>query len=418
MQSERYDIVVVGAGAAGLFAAIAAARAGPGLRVLAVDGARSLGAKVLVAGGGRCNVTHFRVDEGAYAGSSPHAIRKVLRQFTVEDTVAFFAGRGVELKREETGKLFPTTDDARTVLDALLGAARDGGVELRHPWRVGAVERAGGEFVVRGGEGGSVRAGRVVIATGGKALPKTGSDGLGYGMVRTLGHTVTPADAEGGPFPALVPLLLEKGHWLTGLSGITLEARLELRSATGKRLRAFTGSTLITHVGLSGPAVLDMSRYYTAGVRGDPGAVLCLSVLPGETAEALRQGFERHAQQSLLRFLCGRGLPERLARGVCGAAGTEAGGIVRGLSREQRGALVEALTSLALPITGDRGWLFAEVTAGGVPLSEVRLETMESRVCPGLHLCGEVLDVDGRIGGFNFQWAWASGHVAGCGAAG
>ncbi len=391
-----------------------AARAGA--RVMALDSAAKLGAKVLVAGGGRCNVTHFHVDESAYAGSSPHAIKKVLRQFTVEDTVAFFRERGVELKREETGKLFPVSDDARDVLAALLGAAKDAGVEVVHPWRVMRVEKREDVFFIEreGPNAGVVESRRVILATGGKSLPKTGSDGHGYEIVRSLGHTITP---HGGVFPALVPLVLEKGHWLTSLAGITLDTTLELKSSSGKRLKAFTNSTLLTHVGLSGPGVLDMSRFFTAARREDAGTVLTISFTPGETAESLRSAFERHTQQSVLRFVSERSLPERLARAVCAAAGVDAGATVRSLTREQRGALVQTMTALPLPIVGARGWLFAEVTAGGVPLSEVHLETMESRVCPGLHLCGEVLDVDGRIGGFNFQWAWSSGHVAGRGAA-
>ena len=240
------DVVVVGTGAAGLFAAIHAGRAGA--RVIALDGARTLGAKILVAGGGRCNVTHHAVDEKAYAGSSPNAVRNVLRRFGVAETVRFFEAYGVELKREETGKLFPTTDDAHTILDALLEAAREAGVEIRHPRRVTAIGRdAGGGFSVRG-EWGLLRAPRVILATGGKALPKSGSDGAGYDFARALGHTVTDH-----VFPALVPLILPGTHPLRALSGLTLPATLSLRSSTCKVLREFTNSLLCTHFGLSGP---------------------------------------------------------------------------------------------------------------------------------------------------------------------
>ncbi|MCW5765708.1 MAG: NAD(P)/FAD-dependent oxidoreductase, partial [Phycisphaeraceae bacterium] len=199
---EAWDIAVVGAGAAGLMAAIAAERAAAEterpLRVLVLDGARKLGAKILVAGGGRCNVTHYAVDESAYAGSSRHAIKQVLRAFGVERTVAFFAELGVELKREETGKLFPVTDDAHTVLDALLGEAARLGVELRHPWRVGAVEATVDGFVLRHAAADEapkaepITARRVILCTGGKSLPKSGSDGAGYELARSLGHTITP----------------------------------------------------------------------------------------------------------------------------------------------------------------------------------------------------------------------------------
>lgn len=422
--SDTADIVVIGAGAAGLMAAIWAGRsvqaAGGVPRVVALDGARKIGAKILVAGGGRCNVTHHEVDEAQYAGSSRHAIKKVLRRFGVPEAVEFFRALGVELKREETGKLFPTTDDAHTVLVALLRGAAHAGVQIRNPARVTAVERLGQGFRVRfttpvevgptPGEG-ELIASRIVMATGGKSLPRTGSDGLGYELLKLLGHSITPR-----VFPALVPLTLPKEHWICGLSGLTLPASLELRSGTGKRLRAFTNSTLCTHFGLSGPGVLDMSRYYTNARFDDPGAGLVMNWLPGETAESMDNLLRGLGSSTVLRALSDR-LPERLVRAVCEQAGVEAGTTGHTLTRDIRRAVATLICETPLPITGDRGFTFAEVTAGGVPLSEVRLETMESRICPGLFLCGEVCDVDGRIGGFNFQWAWASGFVAGVGAA-
>lgn len=389
-------------------AGIWAGRTGPGRRIVALDGAKRLGAKILVAGGGRCNVTHHEVDETAYAGSSRNAIRKVLRRFEVSATVEFFRELGVELKREESGKLFPVTDDAHTVLDALLGAARDAGVALWRPWRVGAVSRREGGFAVTAADGsGEIRARRVILATGGMALPRTGSDGQGYQIARALGHSVTER-----LFPALVPLTLPRGHFLCGLSGVAAPATLELREASGKRVVSFTGPVLCTHFGVSGPAVMDMSRYFLE-VRG---RVLVVNWLPAQTREGLDGELLRLGARSVGRFL-GERLPERLAAALCAEAGVE--GVTPGhsLTREQRRAVAGAVCEMPLPVTGDRGFTYAEATAGGVPLSEIHLETMESRVCLGLHLCGEICDVDGRIGGFNFQWAWASGFVAGCGAA-
>ncbi|MFN0012783.1 MAG: NAD(P)/FAD-dependent oxidoreductase [Phycisphaerales bacterium] len=441
---ETCDIAIIGTGAAGLFAAIWAGRTASAphrspLTIIALDGSAKLGIKILVAGGGRCNVTHHAVDASAFAGSTPAGIKKVLRRFDVPATVAFFQSLGVELKCEETGKLFPTTDDAHTVLDALLAEARRVGVELHHPWRVERITREGegtsaqftihragaaghrasapGEATSTASEAGNtstLRARRVILATGGMALPRSGSDGHGYAIARSLGHTTTPR-----VIPALVPLLLPQGFFLCSLSGLAVPATLDVRAGTGKRLATFTNSTLCTHFGLSGPSVLDVSRFYTTAKASDPATNLFINFLPAHTPESLDSFLVSHSSRSPLRILTDRpnSLPDRLARALCEHARIAPTEPMTSLPREARRALVAACTHLGLPITGDRGFTHAEVTAGGIPLSECRLETMESRACPGLFLCGEILDVDGRIGGFNFQWAWASGFVAGTAAA-
>lgn len=403
------QVIVVGAGAAGLFAAIHAGRAGA--RVIALDGAKTIGAKILVAGGGRCNVTHHSVDEKAYAGSSPNAIKNVLRRYGVAETVKFFEAYGVELKREDTGKLFPTTDDAHTILNALLRAANDAGVVIHHPRRVTAITRdADGGFTING-DSGALRAPRLILCTGGKALPKSGSDGLGYEFARALGHSIT-----NDVFPALVPLILPGTHVLRTLSGLTLDTTLTLKSSTGKVLKEFTNSLLCTHFGLSGPCALDMSRYWRAALIEDAGAGLFANFIAGEREDTLDAKILASRAANPLGFLREH-VPERLARTLCEVAAVDPAAILRQITREQRKALARAACALPLHVEGDRGFTYAEVTMGGVPLAEVKLDTMESRVCPGLHLAGEILDVDGRIGGFNFQWAWASGFVAGGAAA-
>jgi predicted Rossmann fold flavoprotein len=405
-----HELIVVGAGAAGLMTAVAAGRAG--LKgVIALDGARTLGAKILVAGGGRCNVTHHAVHERDYAGATPAAIRRVLSRFTVEQTIDFFAGLGVELKREETGKLFPVTDNARTVLQALLRAAADVGVEIRHPDRVLAIETCeDASFRIRS-EHGTLCARRVVLATGGRSLPKSGSDGAGLEMAVSLGHTLTERVV-----PSLVPLLLQEGHWLRELSGLALPAELRVTDRAGKRLARFEGSLLCTHFGLSGPVALDISRHWTLQRAAQPDVRLEASLLPDLDPSTADRWLLDATGRSMLSRLRER-LPERMARAVLQACAVLPETTPQQLPKERRRELVRNLVALELPVTGDRGFTYAETTAGGVPLTEVRLETLESRVRPGLHLVGEMLDVDGRIGGFNFQWAWASGHVAGRAAA-
>jgi predicted Rossmann fold flavoprotein len=409
--SRSCDILIIGAGAAGLFAATWAGRAarelGKPLTILAVDGAKKPGAKILVAGGGRCNVTHWRVTEADYAGSTSPAIRKVLGRFTVDDTIAFFAAAGVDLKREDTGKLFPVTDSARTVLDALLRAADQAGAQLIHPARVTALDRTAAGFTVTT-DTGSIQAARVILCTGGKSLPKSGSDGTGFALATQLGHSLTAPIV-----PALVPLVLSPGHWITEFSGLTLPAEIVLSTATGKRLVAFTGSTLCTHFGLSGPGVLDISRHWLVARDRDRAVKLSINWLPGQTADAVEHLFLEPRGRGALAILRDH-LPDRLGRTFCELAGAPPQGDI---PRDARKKLVQLLGGTPLDVVGDRGFTIAEATAGGIPLSEVRLDTMESRVCPGLHFAGEVLDVDGRIGGFNFQWAWASGFVAGSAAA-
>jgi len=441
----RVDVAVIGAGAAGLMAALWAGRTlrelGISPRVVALDGARTLGAKILVAGGGRCNVTHHEVDESAYAGSSRHAIKKVLRAFDVPTTVEFFRELGVELKQEDTGKLFPVTDSARTVLTALLRGVGDAGAQVWNPWRVDRITALAPEGPGDAPEGFEITAApaaaapetasqtqglaspvvharRVILCTGGMSLPKSGSDGHGYALVKALGHSVTPL-----VFPALVPLLLPQDHFVLELSGIACEATLELRSPTGKRLVSFTNSTLCTHFGLSGPGPLDISRFVLDALGPEPinpadrsRGGLFINWMPRETTESLDRRLLDGGKRPVASVLRDA-LPERLALALCAQTGVDPRLHCSALTREPRRSLARLTTDMPIPLRGSRGFNYAEVTAGGVPLAEVRLETMESRLCPGLHLAGEICDVDGRIGGFNFQWAWASGFVAGCAAA-
>ncbi|MEZ4864124.1 MAG: aminoacetone oxidase family FAD-binding enzyme [Caldilineaceae bacterium] len=400
------DVAIIGAGAAGLMAAIWAGRAHPQRTIVVLDGARKLGAKILVAGGGRCNVTHAVVDAAAYAGSSRNAIKKVLRRFDVTETVAFFQELGVALKREESGKLFPVTDQAQSVLTALLSAVQHEHVALLHPYRVESVNRDKDTFILSGAWG-TLAAQHVILATGGRALPKSGSDGHGYHLAHKLGHTLTTRI-----FPALVPLTLPKDHFLCALSGVSTTATLEVRASNDKQLASFTDSTLCTHFGLSGPAALDISRYWIDAQLDDPDATLVINWWSDATAAELEAALLTLGKQSPLSLLRTR-LPERLARALCDVAQIAPGAPAHSLMREQRKRLVRTVTAMVAPVTGNRGYTYAEVTAGGIPLDQLDLKTMASRCCPGLHLCGEICDVDGRIGGYNFQWAWSSGYVAG-----
>jgi predicted Rossmann fold flavoprotein len=407
-RDETTDLIVVGAGAAGLATAIFAARARGGLRVRCLDGARHVGAKILVSGGARCNVTNRDVTERDFWGGSPHAVRAVLRAFPAARAAEFFTSLGVPLHEEEDGKLFPDTNRARTVLDALMRECDRLGIEVRCGARVTDVRRGDGTFVVAAGES-ELRARHVALATGGRSLPKSGSDGFGYELAKRLGHGYVQTT------PALVPLLL--GQDYRTLAGVSHEASLTVTFGSS---RQFRGPLLWTHFGASGPVVLNASRHWLRA-RVEGGAPrLVLNVMPDHTFESLERWWLQ-AVRDRPRATIGRVLSGELPASVAGVwlqqAGVDPATPLSQLPRDARRTLVRALVATDLDVSGSRGYTYAEVTAGGVPLDEIDPATMESRKCEGLYLTGEVLDVDGRLGGFNFQWAWSSGYVAGTAAA-
>lgn len=411
------DIAVGGAGAAGLAAAIFAAEPSYGSYRLAIhvlDGAKTIGAKILISGGGRCNVTHEVVTPTDFFGNR-RIIKNVLAAFSVEQTIKWFSSLGVELKREETGKLFPVTDKARTVLNALTRRCRELNVLVRSDHRVTGIDHLADReagFVVRHRQG-ELRAKHVILATGGRSLPRTGSDGWGWDLVRRLGHSVTEV------VPALVPLVLSDHMFHRALSGLSQEVELTTM-VEGRTADRRTGSLLWTHFGVSGPVVLDASRFWTIARRRNERVELYANFLPAFQAEEawawLSEQASRHPRRSLAKTLA-QLVPERFAVMMCERVSCEPQTQVAQLPRQPRSQLLGALTRLRLPVVSDRGWNYAEVTAGGVPLEEVNFRTMESKLVTGLYLIGEILDCDGRIGGFNFQWAWASGFLAGRAAA-
>ena len=407
---ETADIAVIGGGAAGLAAAIFAAQfAVQPTRVVLIDGAKTLGAKILVSGGGRCNVTHDIVTPEDF-NASRAIVRNVLAEFGVADVIQWFDSMGIALKREPTGKLFPVADSARVVLAALLRRCGELGVIIRTGCRVRGVafSDADRSFLVAH-DSGTMRCSRVIMSTGGRSLPRSGSDGSGWEIARQLGHTVTPT------YAALVPLVLDKGMFHASLAGVSLTVELST-FATNKLIDRRTGSLLWTHFGISGPVVMDASRHWVIAHESAFPTTMQCNLLPPDGFETVERWLialaSSSARTSLLRGLAGR-MPERVAAAIACHVGVDPAIPCGQLSRDARRTLVHALTALPLPIVGHRGWNYAEVTAGGVPLAEIDPRTMESRRLPGLYLAGEMLDCDGRIGGFNFQWAWSTGYLAG-----
>ncbi len=405
---EDLDVAVVGAGAAGMLAGIFAAR--EGARTALLETRAKPGAKIRVSGGGRCNVLPSVMElEDFHTSGSPRTMRNILFSWPLADVRAFFeSDLGVELYVEpDTGKVFPRSDDAREIVAALLDAVEAGGAELIAPFRVvrlTAPDAPGGTFRLASDAGEVLRARTVILATGGLSLPKTGSDGGGWEMARALGHSIAPTH------PALVPLRTSEVGW-TELSGISCRVTLTARRGD-QVLEARTGALLFTHRGFSGPVVLDVSHRRTQP--GGEAVTIEATWRPGEVdweAELRRGG--RGTVAGLVR----EHLPRRLANRLLLLSGVAGETRLAELSRDARRALEVVLQACPLPVDGDEGYRTAEVTGGGVPLAEVRTKTLESRCAEGLYLCGEMLDTTGRIGGFNFLWAWVTGRKAGRAAA-
>ncbi len=412
MGDAVWDVAVIGAGAAGLLAATRAAELGR--HVLLLEKNRRPGVKILMSGGTRCNLTHATDNRGIVAAYGPPGrfLHSALAALGVRETVDLFEAEGVATKVEETGKVFPVSNRAADVLEALLRRLRRSGATLATAEPVTALAAREPGFALTTPHR-VVSARRVVLTTGGRSYPGSGTTGDGYAWAAGFGHTIVP------PRPALVPVTVA-APWLTSLRGVTVpDATVRVRDGE-QALAAARGSLLFAHFGLSGPVVLDVSR----AVSGHPSPAslrLELDFLPAvkepDFDEALRVETAAEGRKLLAVVLAAR-LPRRLAEALLPQAGLTPDRKAAALSRPERQRLVAAVKRLALPVTGTLGFGRAEVTAGGVALDEVDSRTLQSKKQPGLFLAGEILDLDGPIGGYNFQAAWSTGWLAGQSAAG
>ena len=400
---------IVGAGAAGLMAARFAAVGGAEVTVFesTADGGR----KILISGGGRCNVLpSVATPERYVTGSSPRVLRRILRSWPLSEQRGFFEDDlGIPLRLEpETGKLFPASNRARDVRDRLVAAATEAGAERRFGVRVDGLRpppSAGAKWRIHLAGGETVAADRVIVATGGLSVPKTGSDGAGLRWLESLGHRVHE------PYPALTPLTGPAAH--AELAGVSLDVTIQ---APGVRPRFATrGGFLFTHRGYSGPTVLDASHLAILSRRA--GGRQELTVQWCDLDDAAWDRDLREARSGVVGTRIAARLPARLARRLVEEAEVPWDRGVARLTRDERRRLARCLGSYPLPWTGDEGYKKAEVTGGGVALDQVDPGSLESRCAPGLFLCGEILDAFGPIGGHNFLWAWATGRAAGRAAA-
>jgi len=396
-----YDVIIVGAGAAGLMTAIQAAEGD--LKVLLLEGQKKVGAKILMSGGTRCNVTNKAVSEKDFNSAKIIYVRNILRSFSNTDTIDFFKGLGVELVLEPTGKYFPVSNSGKSVLDALLRKIETRqNIALLTEHKVKALNRDKNWFVLKGDDF-QYQGKTVVLTTGGLSYPTTGSDGTGYRLAQSFGHPLVETA------PALTPFTTSDND-LKSLSGITLELELTL-AVNGQKIFVGRDSFLFTHFGFSGPVVLDISRHW---LKAKGKKQVFANFVPDYDESSwlnyLREAREKTPRKTLRGFLI-ESMPQRLVDIILEKSNVDGALAMDQLDKSSRQRLIDKCVHYALDVTGVLGYSKAEVTAGGIDWAEINPKTLESKLIPGLFFAGEILDVDGRIGGFNFQWAWASGHA-------
>jgi len=394
-----FQIAVIGAGAAGLMAALWAARGGA--KVVLVEGSDQAGRKILISGGGRCNLLpSVSEDDDFFTSGSRNVLKRLFRTWRLQQLQDFFTWE-MDLPMEEeegTGKLFPEVQKAKVVRDKMLAAVEEAGVTFLCPFRVESITSKDGRFVVSSADDGDVLADRVILSTGGQSVPQTGSDGHGYLIAKSMGHKILPT------YPALVPLT-GPDEDLASLSGLSLMVRWRA-VLNQKVVEERERELLFTHKGFSGPAILDASHH----VVRDKAEILI--AWEGYTREDWIPYIKSRARQSLMKAISAQ-LPKRLTQVLLDRCGLRSDMRCGNLDGNKTEVLLTHLCDFPLPVKGNRGFQVAEVTGGGIPLDEVNPSTLESRKTPGLFLCGELLDVFGRIGGFNFQWAFTTGRLAG-----
>jgi predicted Rossmann fold flavoprotein len=388
---KQVDVIVLGAGAAGLMAGIEAARRGR--RVLVVDHAARAGEKIRISGGGRCNFTNLGIAADRFLSKNPRFALSALKRYTQWDFIARMDAAGIAWHEKTLGQLF-CDGSAKDVVALLTGDLAAAGGELWLSCALGSVRREGTGFAVETARG-PVRAAAVIVATGGKSIPKMGATGFGYQLAESFGLPLVETR------PALVPLTFAEQElsWMAPLAGVALPARV------GCGRVAFDEAVLFTHRGLSGPAILQLSSYWREG------QAIGLDLCPGVDVAAALRGAKQENGRALLRSHLARMVPEKLARHIEADLGLEAP--LGTLSNVVLDQVARQMRDWPLRPVGSEGYRTAEVTLGGVDTDALDARTMEAKGVPGLYFVGEVVDVTGWLGGYNFQWAWSSGWAAG-----
>ncbi|ASK92010.1 NAD(P)/FAD-dependent oxidoreductase [Xanthomonas campestris pv. trichodesmae] len=389
--SMRCDVLVIGAGAAGLMSALTAGQRGR--KVLVIDHANKVGKKILMSGGGRCNFTNTGTTPGNFISANRHFCKSALARYSPADFVEMVERHAIAYHEKELGQLFCDIS-SKQIVRMLLDECDAAGVQIRTQCDVLSVQRGSDSFEVQTSQG-SVQTRSLIVATGGLSIPSMGASGFGYTLAKQFGHALLPTRA------GLVPLTLSGTHQerLHELSGLALPVQAQCNGAS------FRNFMLLTHRGVSGPAILQISSYW------QPGDDLRLDLLPGRDAATWLREQKQQRGATELRNVLADVLPKRFAQRLCEIWLPDKP--VRQLDPPQLKAAADLLGSFPLIASGTEGYRTAEVTLGGVDTHQVSSSTMESRLVAGLYFVGEVLDVTGWLGGYNFQWAWASGHAAG-----
>jgi predicted Rossmann fold flavoprotein len=398
--ANHYDVAVIGAGAAGMMCAAVAAQQGK--RVVLIDHAAKLAEKIRISGGGRCNFTNINAGPQNYLSQNPHFCKSALSRYTAQDFLALVKKYRIAHHEKHKGQLF-CNDSAEQIIAMLRAECDAGGVEWRMPCKVAALEKVEAGFSIDT-DAGELLAENVVIATGGLSIPKIGATDFGYRIAKQFDLKVVDTR------PGLVPLTFDGPSWepFVPLAGIALEVEVSTGSGKGKgSLRGhFREDLLFTHRGLSGPAILQISSYW------QPGTPIVIDLLPEMDVAETLIGLKKTEKKQLGNVLA-QWLPARLAEGLLAANGFDPSARLADMADAKLRTLGDAINRWAIVPTGSEGYRKAEVTLGGVDTKELSQQTMMASKVPGLYFIGETVDVTGWLGGYNFQWAWASGVAAG-----